>query len=78
MKNLLIFLIIQDQLDFARAKGAPVLVSVYYEALCPDSKNFIVKQLKSAYTKVHYKLHLVVYFFKFIKFLCKFSDARSH
>jgi interferon, gamma-inducible protein 30 len=29
-----------------------VLVAVYYEALCPDSKNFIVKQLKSAYTKI--------------------------
>jgi len=28
------------------------MISVFYEALCPDSKNFIVKQLKSAYSKL--------------------------
>lgn len=34
-----------------RPSGAPVLVTVYYEALCPDSKNFILKQLQSTYHK---------------------------
>jgi len=29
-----------------------VLVSVFYEALCPDSKNFIIKQLATAYRKI--------------------------
>lgn len=42
----------EDQLEFARTKGSPVMISVFYEALCPDSKNFIVKQLKSAYSKL--------------------------
>jgi interferon, gamma-inducible protein 30 len=28
------------------------LISVYYEALCPDSKGFIVKQLMPAYQKI--------------------------
>lgn len=42
----------QDQLEFARTKGSPIVISVFYEALCPDSKNFIVKQLKSAYSKL--------------------------
>lgn len=42
----------QDQLEFAKSKGAPVLVSVYYEALCPDSKGFLMKQLMPAYRKI--------------------------
>ncbi|KAJ6649937.1 GILT-like protein 1 [Pseudolycoriella hygida] len=29
----------------------PVLVMVFYEALCPDSKYFIIKQLQTAYYK---------------------------
>jgi interferon, gamma-inducible protein 30 len=29
-----------------------VNIAVYYEALCPDSKNFIIKQLKTAYAKL--------------------------
>ncbi|XP_014102669.2 gamma-interferon-inducible lysosomal thiol reductase [Bactrocera oleae] len=32
-----------------RSPGAPVLVSVYYEALCGDSKHFIIKQLLPAF-----------------------------
>lgn len=42
----------QDQLEFAKVKGSPILVSIFYECLCPDSKNFILKQLKAAYTKL--------------------------
>ncbi|CAD7085528.1 unnamed protein product [Hermetia illucens] len=34
-----------------RHPGAPVMVMVYYEALCPDSKNFIVKQLQATYRR---------------------------
>lgn len=29
----------------------PVLVTVFYEALCPDSKSFVVNELVPAYTK---------------------------
>lgn len=39
-------------MEFAKTKGNPVVVSVFYETLCPDSKNFVVKQLKSAYSKL--------------------------
>lgn len=49
---MLIIFNFQDQLEFAKVKGSPILVSVYYECLCPDSKNFILKQLKSAYSKL--------------------------
>jgi len=45
-------LIHEDQLEFSKTKGAPVLVSVYYEALCPDSKGFIIKQLLPVYQKI--------------------------
>ncbi|XP_044741637.1 GILT-like protein 2 [Chrysoperla carnea] len=31
--------------------SAPVLITVYYEALCPDSKSFVTKQLLPAYEK---------------------------
>ncbi|XP_063702134.1 GILT-like protein 1 [Culicoides brevitarsis] len=41
----------EEQLDFKPA-GAPVVVTVFYEVLCPDSKNFVVKQLSTAYKKL--------------------------
>lgn len=34
---------------FRHLPGAPVLVTVFYEALCPDSKHFIMKQLVPAH-----------------------------
>lgn len=39
------------QENLTRPAGSPVLVMVFYEALCPDSKNFIIKQLHSAYVR---------------------------
>uniref|UniRef100_A0A6M2DWB6 Putative gamma-interferon inducible lysosomal thiol reductase tabanus bromius n=1 Tax=Xenopsylla cheopis TaxID=163159 RepID=A0A6M2DWB6_XENCH len=33
------------------ALGVPVLVTVFYEALCPDSKSFVVSELLPSYTK---------------------------
>ncbi|KAG0720505.1 Gamma-interferon-inducible lysosomal thiol reductase [Chionoecetes opilio] len=35
------------------ASPPPLQVVVYYEALCPDSRYFILKQLKPAYDKLH-------------------------
>lgn len=32
-----------------RAAGEPVMVMVFYEALCPDSKHFILRQLVPTY-----------------------------
>lgn len=34
-----------------RPSDAPVYVMVFYEALCPDSKNFVLKQLQPAYDR---------------------------
>lgn len=41
---------VQEEL-IRRAAGTPVLVTVYYEALCPDSKHFVVKQLQSTFER---------------------------
>ncbi|GAB0096586.1 gamma-interferon-inducible lysosomal thiol reductase [Sergentomyia squamirostris] len=32
-----------------KPSGLPVVVGVYYEALCPDSKHFVVKQLQATH-----------------------------
>lgn len=42
----------QDQLALSKTKGSPVLITVYYEALCPDSKGFIRQQLFPTYRKI--------------------------
>lgn len=34
-----------------RLAGTPVVVTVFYEALCPDSKNFVIKQLLPTFYK---------------------------
>lgn len=34
-----------------RLAGSPVMVMVFYEALCPDSKHFILKQLVPTFSK---------------------------
>lgn len=35
-----------------------VLVSVYYEALCPDSRSFVIKQLVPTFKKIHENLQV--------------------
>ncbi|KRG03804.1 gamma-interferon-inducible lysosomal thiol reductase [Drosophila mojavensis] len=44
-------LVLKEEPHYRRAPGAPlpVLVTVFYEALCPDSKYFITKQLLTTY-----------------------------
>uniref|UniRef100_A0A182QVU2 Gamma-interferon-inducible lysosomal thiol reductase n=1 Tax=Anopheles farauti TaxID=69004 RepID=A0A182QVU2_9DIPT len=37
--------------DALKPSNAPVFVVVYYEALCPDSKNFVLHQLLPAYER---------------------------
>ncbi|XP_058824551.1 GILT-like protein 2 [Topomyia yanbarensis] len=41
---------IQDE-TMLRPSDAPVYVMVFYEALCPDSKNFILKQLHPTFVR---------------------------
>lgn len=42
----------QQQEDLMlRPSNAPVYVMVFYEALCPDSKNFILKQLQPTFVR---------------------------
>ncbi|XP_037927583.1 GILT-like protein 1 [Teleopsis dalmanni] len=44
--------LLAPQPNYQRELGAPVLVMVYYEALCPDSKHFITKQLVPTYKAI--------------------------
>uniref|UniRef100_U5ERN9 Putative gamma-interferon inducible lysosomal thiol reductase n=1 Tax=Corethrella appendiculata TaxID=1370023 RepID=U5ERN9_9DIPT len=58
---LILFLIVRHYSDASTLSGkdefilrpsdAPVYVMVFYEALCPDSKNFIVRQLQPTYQR---------------------------
>ncbi|XP_054742448.1 gamma-interferon-inducible lysosomal thiol reductase [Anastrepha obliqua] len=41
--------ILAPQPEYKRTPGMPVLVTVFYEALCGDSKHFIIKQLLPAF-----------------------------
>ncbi|XP_055917963.1 GILT-like protein 1 [Eupeodes corollae] len=43
-----------------RIPGTPILVTVFYEALCPDSKHFITKQLVPAYKAAPSVLEVVL------------------
>lgn len=45
------------------AKYQKVLVTVYYEALCPDSRSFVIKQLEPTYQslKEHITVEMVPY-----------------
>jgi interferon, gamma-inducible protein 30 len=38
--------------------GIPVLVMVFYEALCPDSKNFIIRQLVPTFHKASHLIDI--------------------
>lgn len=45
----LYYIPIQNQSTNQRAKTFPVLITVFYEALCPDSKYFLSKQMLPAF-----------------------------
>lgn len=68
--------IFQDEFEFARKKGVPVNVAVYYEVLCPDSKNFIIKQLQASYIKAP-KL-IEIEFFPYGKLISRVLIRLSH
>ncbi|XP_017034541.1 gamma-interferon-inducible lysosomal thiol reductase [Drosophila kikkawai] len=55
--------ILNNQPDYFRTEGAPVLLSVFYEALCPDSKYFLTKQVLPTFMAASsiLKVHLFPY-----------------
>ena len=49
----LLFFQVEKQCSYMRERLAmPVLVGVYYESLCPDSRDFIVDKLQKVYNKL--------------------------
>lgn len=44
--------------SLARPADAPIYTMVFYEALCPDSKNFIIKQLQPAFVRAPHLLEI--------------------
>jgi len=47
------FFQVEKQCSYMRQRlAAPVLVAVYYESLCPDSRDFIVDKLQKVYNKL--------------------------
>ncbi|EAT37686.1 AAEL010345-PA [Aedes aegypti] len=48
---------VQDD-SLARPADAPIYTMVFYEALCPDSKNFIIKQLQPAFVRAPHMLEI--------------------
>lgn len=47
-----IYLLLQEEQLQLKPSGEPVVITVFYETLCPDSKNFVVKQLTNTYKKL--------------------------
>ncbi|XP_043198441.1 gamma-interferon-inducible lysosomal thiol reductase-like [Amphibalanus amphitrite] len=53
MAPLLLLLLALSSLTAALpAEPAPLVLGVYYEALCPDSRDFVVDQLNTTYSRV--------------------------
>jgi len=49
----MLFFQVEKQCSYMQQRLArPVLVGVYYESLCPDSRNFIVDKLQKVYNKL--------------------------
>ena len=46
--------------DTSKATFPKIRVSVFYEALCPDSRNFFLKQLQPAYDKIPHLMDIVL------------------
>ncbi|XP_020814276.1 gamma-interferon-inducible lysosomal thiol reductase isoform X2 [Drosophila serrata] len=48
---------------YLKTEGAPVLLSVFYEALCPDSKYFLTKQMLPTFIAISsiLEIHLIPY-----------------
>lgn len=46
--------------DTSKATFPKIQVAVFYEALCPDSRNFFLKQLQPAYDKIPHLMDIVL------------------
>lgn len=47
-----------NEVNLRYTTDTPVVVGVYYEALCPDSKHFVIKQLQTTYNKAPYLINI--------------------